>query len=254
MLRIKVKSKSFIKYKDNLPKTLTFENTIESKKSYNEIINKIKYKLNSQYSKQTIKYAVDNTFDLEFTKDNLFSYLLYIAQETKDDYNSLYDTDLELPLNINDDIYQLVNLTFNGGNIDYYDQVTGQTQQRKYDGMRNTQTRILKPIESLNNQQVKSLVDGDMGRLSESLFLPFFKVSFEKMALADNRNIIGCIAFKDSRTRDRHYRNSKIAIDVGSLRRDGTNPFYYQEPNCRCKQLYFKSIKEAQNAGFEYQK
>lgn len=255
MLNIKVKSLSIIKdFKSSqLPKTLTFEQNIENKKEYKELTNILKTKLISQYNKQVIKYQVSKDFNLEFTKDNLFSYLLYIAQSTQDDYNERYDVELDLPPQVNTRIRELVDTTFEGGNIEYFDQLTGQTEQRKYEGMRATQTRILQPIETLNTQQIKALVDGDINRLQESLFLPFFKFSFEKMALADNRNIIGCFAIKDSKTRRWHYKNSGYAIDVGSNRRDGTNPYYYLEPNCRCRQYYFKSIKEAEKAGFIYE-
>jgi hypothetical protein len=226
--------------------------SLENSTNHNQIINQIRKALKTQY-KDVINKNNNSSYSISkyLSKDQLRTQLEYFVENVTKDYNNSYSSSIDSNIDsITGLINDVIKLMYDGGTINYVND-KGVFDTNIYSGYDVHNRRTLENLSQLDSNQVNQLIESKLTSFNANLFLPLYKNVLNELAIADDKKYIGFIGVEDNRIRPHHLANSRYFIRQGSTLRDNTNPYFYTEPNCRCRTVY-GTKQELLKAGLKF--
>jgi hypothetical protein len=211
----------------------------ESSDNHNLIINQIRKALKAQYKdiltkNNTSSYSISKYLSKEQFKTQLKLFTNNVTRDYNNSYSSSISPNIRAIDRLIDDVITLI---YEGGQIQNVDS-DGKLVINNYDGYDSSNRKTLDSLRTLEAGQVDNLIESKLVSFNSNLFLPLYKNTLNALAIDDKLMYVGYIGVEDNKIRKHHKANSRYFFKQGSELRDNTNPYFFTEPNCRCRTVY----------------
>ena len=199
-------------------------------------------------------------FQTFLNKDGLLSLSRDLELEAIEVYNEIYNTEYTLE-NIPDDVTDYIELyvqvsLFGYGEVSnsqasdlVKDRINEVFPDQDYEGIDATTEQQLTQLEAKYDGQVpQDKLDEFFDNRADVVFAGFATAIFQGVhsliSAIEGRNFVGVITRNDGLVRPTHVPNHL------TYWRRGERPDFSKDFNCRCDYFYFRTAKEAEEAGF----